>query len=130
MKQFSPKTREYRLLKHYWKLYLMDYDKLNKSEPQWFAHLKDRLTQEQLVVEGLGLSEQFTHTYFSAHSLVKAFQTRDYSAFITALGEVENVSPQLAQSIKSFIHNKQLIKNMTAGKLSNGPVEGTNRKIK
>lgn len=33
MKRFSPKTREHRLLKHYWKLYLMDYDKLNKSEP-------------------------------------------------------------------------------------------------
>ena len=33
-------------------------------------------------------------------------------------------------NIKSFIKNRQLIKNMTTGRLSNGPVEGVNRKIK
>ena len=33
-------------------------------------------------------------------------------------------------NIKSFIKNQQLIKNMTTGRLSNGPVEGVNRKIK
>ncbi|WP_187332632.1 transposase, partial [Lactiplantibacillus plantarum] len=50
--------------------------------------------------------------------------------FKAALGHVENVSPQLMTNIKSFIKNRQLIKNMTTGRLSNGPVEGVNRKIK
>ncbi len=93
-------------------------------------HLKDRLTQEQLVHEGLDLNQQFTQTYLIAHDLVKAFQNRDYSAFITILGKVENVSPQLMTTIKTFIHNKQLIANMASGNLSNGPIEGVNRKIK
>ena len=108
----------------------MDYDRLEKTKPQWFNHLKDRLTQEQLVYEGLNLNEQFTQTYFTAHELVKAFQKRDYHAFITALSHVENVSPQLTTNIKTFIHNKHLIENMDNGRLSNGPVEGINRKIK
>lgn len=130
MKQFKPDTREYRTLKHYWRLYLMSYDNLEKAKPQWFSHLKDRLTQEQLVHEGLDLNQQFTQTYLIAHDLVKAFQSRDYSAFITILGKVENVSPQLMTTIKTFIHNKQLIANMASGNLSNGPIEGVNRKIK
>lgn len=108
----------------------MNYEALETSKPQWFAHLKDRLTQEQVVQEGLGLSEQFTQTYYSAHRLVRAFQKRDYQAFIDTLGEVENISPQLTTTVKTFIKNKQLIKNMDTGKLSNGPIEGTNRKIK
>lgn len=130
MKRFNPKSREYRVLKYYWRLYLKGYDSLEKRKPQWFAHLKDRMTPEQLVVAGLNLDQQFRQTYQAAHALVKAFQKRDYRSFKAALGHVENVSPQLMTNIKSFIKNRQLIKNMTTGRLSNGPVEGVNRKIK
>lgn len=88
---------------------------LKKINPQWFSHLKDCLTQE-----GLNLNEQFAQTYLTAHELVKAFQALDYRAFIADLSRVENVSSQLMINIKTSIHNKQLIKNMTAGQLSNG----------
>ena len=98
---------------------------LKKINPQWFSHLKDCLTQE-----GLNLNEQFAQTYLTAHELVKAFQALDYRAFIPDLSRVENVSSQLMINIKTSIHNKQLIKNMTAGQLSNEPIEGVNRKLK
>lgn len=62
--------------------------------------------------------------------LIWAFHNRDYTAFLDALACVENVSPQLETTVKTFIHRKRLIKNMTHGKLSNGPIEGINRKIK
>ncbi|AVK62550.1 ISL3 family transposase [Lactobacillus sp. CBA3605] len=130
MKRFAPDTREYRVLKYYWRLYLKDYSKLEKDKPQWFSHLKDHLTQEQLILEGLDLNEEFANTYYSAHELVEAIRSRNYVAFIEALGRVENVSPQLLQTIKTFIKNKQFIKNMTECSLSNGPIEGVNRKIK
>ncbi|PRO84058.1 ISL3 family transposase, partial [Lactiplantibacillus pentosus] len=84
--RFNPKSREYRLLKYYWRLYLKDYDSLEKRNPQWFAHLKDRMTQEQLVVAGLNLDQQFRQTYQAAHALVKSFQKRDYRSFEAALG--------------------------------------------
>lgn len=130
MKRFKADTREYRTLKHYWRLYLMSYEALEKDQPQWFSHLRDRLTQEQLVWAGLSLNKKFENTYFSAHALVEAFRNRDYEAFIAALSGVEDVSPQLFTTIKTFIKNRQLIKNMTNSRLSNGPIEGVNRKIK
>ena len=103
---------------------------LEKRKTQWFAHLKDRMAQEQLVVTVLNLDQQFRQTYQAVHALVKAFQKRNYRSFKSALGHIKNVSPQLMTNIKSFIKNRQLIKNMTTGRLSNGPVEGVNRKIK
>ncbi len=74
MKRFNPKSREYRVFKYYWRLYLKDYDNLEKRKPQWFAYIKNRMTQEQLVVAGLNLDQQFRQTYQAAHALVKAFQ--------------------------------------------------------
>jgi len=130
MRRFPQNTREYRILKHYWRLYLKSYKDLEKNKKQWYSHLKDHLTQEQLVLDGLDLSEEFANTYYSAHALVEAIRSRDYDAFIEALGEVENVSPQLLTTIKTFIQKKQFIENMTKCSISNGPIEGINRKIK
>ncbi|WP_460730478.1 transposase, partial [Nocardia heshunensis] len=109
MRRFPQNTREYRILKHYWRLYLKSYKDLEKNKKQWYSHLKDHLTQEQLVLDGLDLSEEFANTYYSAHALVEAIRSRDYDAFIEALGEVENVSPQLLTTIKTFIQKKQFI---------------------
>lgn len=75
MKRFNPQSREYRVLKYYWRLYLKDYDGLEKRKSQWFAHLKDCMTRVQLVVAGLNLDQQFRQTYQAAHALVKAFQS-------------------------------------------------------
>ncbi|MCM6840603.1 transposase, partial [Levilactobacillus brevis] len=55
MKKYHPNTPEYRVLKSYWRLYLMNYEALEKSQPQWFSHLRNRLTQEQLIWSGLNL---------------------------------------------------------------------------
>ncbi|XPL32212.1 transposase [Levilactobacillus brevis] len=81
MKKYHPNTPEYRVLKSYWRLYLMNYEALEKSQPQWFSHLRNRLTQEQLIWSGLNLSHEFENTYFTAHKLVEAFRSRDYAAF-------------------------------------------------
>lgn len=106
MKQFKPNTREYRILKFYWRFYLKSYGSLEATKIWWFSHLKDRQTQEQLVQEGLGLSERFMHTYFSAHQLVKAFQDRDYTGYLKALDRVENVNPQLMTTVKKLYSSK------------------------
>ena len=35
MKKFKKQSREYKILKSHWKLYLMKYDKLNKTTPYY-----------------------------------------------------------------------------------------------
>ena len=41
-----------------------------KRKTQWFAHLKDRMAQEQLVVTVLNLDQQFRQTYQAAQEAV------------------------------------------------------------
>lgn len=124
MKLFNKKSRQYRVFKYHWRLFLKSYEDLEKDKTQWFPHLKDRLTQEQVVWEGLDLSEAFKNTYFSTHRLVESIRKRDYKAFIEALGLVENISPQLEETIKTFIQKQIFIQNMMGCALSNGPNRG------
>ena len=130
MRHFDKDTKEYRILKHHWRLFLKAYDDLEKRKPQWFPHLKDWDTQEQLVVEGLEIDSTFQHTYFVAHGLTEALRNRNYQQFIEVLDHPGKVSPQLETTIKTYRKHLTLIKNMMACQYSNGPVEGVNRKIK
>ncbi|AUJ30954.1 MULTISPECIES: ISL3 family transposase [Liquorilactobacillus] len=130
MHRFTQNSREYRVLKHHWRLFLKTYSDLNQHKPQWFAHLKNWFTQEQLVWQGLELDSTFQHTYFVAHSLVDALRNRDYLKFIQTLNRADKVSPQLETTIRTYRKYLPLIKNMMANNYSNGPLEGINRKIK
>lgn len=53
MKKFDKKYLKYKLLKHHWKLYLKEYSDLNKTKSFYDWHIKDSLTQEQIVVDGM-----------------------------------------------------------------------------
>lgn len=131
MKKYPHTSKAYRLLKHNWRLYLMNYNRLEQRKPQWFAHLRDHLTQEQLVWEGLSLNDKFENTYFVVHQLTNALRQRKYDEFCAALTQSKAVSPQLMSTIKTFKKYQKLIENMmNCPKLSNGPLEGINRKIK
>lgn len=52
MRQFKHTDRRYILLKYYWKSYLKSYDQLEIKQVKYYQHLKNRLTQEQIVEEG------------------------------------------------------------------------------
>ena len=56
MKKFKRTSREYKLLKSPWKLYLKKYQALDKIHPHYNWHYKDSLTQEQVVNEGIACS--------------------------------------------------------------------------
>lgn len=62
IKQFQKHSREYKLLKSTWKLYLMKYDKLNKTKPYYDCHFKDYLTQEHVVLDGLDCDKTLENT--------------------------------------------------------------------
>lgn len=58
MKQFNKSSREYKLLKSPWKLYLMRYDRLNRT------NFKDYLTQEHVVLGSLDCDQTLENTYW------------------------------------------------------------------
>ena len=49
MKKHKKGSREYNLLKDYWKLCLKPFDDLKKAKPYYPPRLKGTLTQEQIV---------------------------------------------------------------------------------
>ena len=64
MKQFNKSSREYKLLKSPWKLYLMRYDRLNRTTPYYDWHFKDYLTQEHVVLDSLDCDPTLENTYW------------------------------------------------------------------
>ena len=64
MKQFNKSSREYKLLKSPWKLYLMRYDRLNRTTPYYDWHFKDYLTQEHVVLGSLDCDQTLENTYW------------------------------------------------------------------
>lgn len=130
MRRFTKDSREYRILKYHWRLFLKSYDDLEKRKPQWFTHLKGWFTQEQIVTMGLAIDPMFKYTYFSGHSLTDALRKRNYLSFIKTLEFSGKISPKLEATIGMYYKHLSLIQNMMDSTYSNGPVEGINRKIK
>ncbi len=64
MKQFNKSSREYKLLKSPWKLYLMRYDRLNRTAPYYDWHFKDYFTQEHVVLDSLDCDQTLENTYW------------------------------------------------------------------
>lgn len=72
MKQFKKQSREYKLLKSTWKLYLMKYDKLNKKTPYYDWHFN----QEHVVLDGLDCSKDLENTYWVMQDFMPAIQNK------------------------------------------------------
>lgn len=130
MKHYNVDSSEYRLLKFHWRLFLMNYDRLEKNKPQWFPHLHDHLTQEAVVARGLNLDETFANTYRIAHEIIESCQKRNWNQFAQALSETATVNPLLKTVTNTFKKQRKPIQNMMSCTYSNGPLEGVNREIK
>lgn len=130
MKQFKKQSREYKLLKSTWKLYLMKYDKLNKQTPYYDWHFKDYLTQEHVVLDGLDCNKDLENTYWVMQDFRTAIKNKDEKQIIHLLHSKQAVGKQMHQTLLTFKHNYTGILNGISSSYSNGCLEGVNRKIK
>lgn len=130
MKQFNKQSREYKLLKSTWKLYLMKYDILNKTKPYYDWHFKDYLTQEQVVLDGLDCSKVLENTYWVMQDFMEAIKNKDTRRIIELLHSKQPIGKQMHQTLTTFKHNYSGVLNGLTSTYSNGCLEGVNRKIK
>ena len=130
MKQFNKRSREYKLLKSPWKLYLMKYDKLNKTTPYYDWHFKDCLTQEHVVLDGLDCDQTLENTYWVMQDFMTAIQDNDEKKVIHLLHSKQSVGKQMHQTLLTFKRNYSGVLNGITSTYSNGCLEGVNRKIK
>lgn len=102
MKKYHKGSREYNLLKYYWKLYLKPFDDLEKTKPHYKWHLKDTLTQEQIVTDGLALSEESENTYNLLQDISKALINKNVSDLRKLFNCKDTIGYQMNITLKTF----------------------------
>lgn len=130
MKKFDKQSLEYKLLKRHWKLYLKKYSDLNKTSPFYDWHIKDSLTQEQIVLDGLDCNEALANTYYLMQDFMEALDNKDSEKVQTLLKVNIPVGSQMTTTLKTFNHYLRRVLNGVTSPYSNGCLEGKNRKIK
>ncbi|GAC46244.1 transposase [Pediococcus acidilactici NGRI 0510Q] len=129
MYQFQWNSREYRLLKYYWRLYLKPFNQLESKNPTWKSHLKDRLTSEQVISEGISTNSGFSEVYFAAQSIADAIRHQDKEKLLQPF-RTKTTNPYLRTLLNTFKTRIKSIVHALYSLLSNGRIEGTIRKIK
>ena len=131
MKKFKRTSRECKLLKAPWKLYLKKYQELDKIHPHYNWHYKDSLTQEQVVIEGMACSMELTNAYnLLLQSFYDALAAKDPQAIKEVIHAKEDVGGQMHQTLLTFKHNLKAVINGITSNYFNGCLKGFNRKIK
>ena len=130
MKKHKKGSWKYNLLKYYWKLYLKPFDDLEKVKPCYQSRLKDTLTQEQIVADGLSLNNELENTYNLMQDISKALKDRDTKKLRNLIQSKDHVGNMMHTTLNTFKRNLHDILNAAKFDESNGCLEGTNRKIK
>ena len=97
---------------------------------QKHIHLKDTLTQEQIVTDGLALSEELENTYNLLQDISKALINKNVSDLRKLLNCKDTIGYQMNITLKTFKRCLHDLLNAARFTESNGCLKGTNRKIK
>lgn len=124
--------RDYSKLKKQWRLVLKNEWDLNHKD--YYSHrLYDGLVSEYIMTNYLAeRSPELLKTYILINRLKSALERRNFQAFETILMEAKKYRyPRKVRTVLQTLEKYlKSIKNSFKYTLSNGPVEGTNNKIK
>lgn len=130
MKKHKNGSREYSLLKYYWKLYLKPFESLEKVKPYYRPKLKDTLSQEQIVAKGVSLSSELENTYDLMQDISKALRDRDTDELKHLIKSRNHAGSVMRTTLSTFRRNLHDILNAAKFDESNGCLDGINCKIK
>lgn len=135
MNQFRYGTKEekrkYRLLKRFWRLLLKDSLQLDSSDYRYNRSFQRPMTQKSIVDELLSFDAVLKCAYETCQTLYYHYQEKQANRFFDELSSLDKQLPKWFQKKLTFFQKyKQGITNSFNLPYSNGPVEGTNNKIK
>jgi len=130
MKRYPKQTKEYRLLKFAWKLYLKHEYDLDAKRLFYDRHLRQQLTQQERVQLGLELDETLANTYTIMQGIMTCLKSHNQADLVNYLTHNDPLSSPMAATLTTFKQNSAIILNASKFKYSNGPIEGINRMIK
>lgn len=129
MKQLKKQSLEYKLLKSTWKLYLIKYDKLNKTTPYYDCHFKDYLTQEHVVLDSVECNKDLENTYWIMQDFMAAIKDKKEKTVTHLLYSKQTVDKQMHQTLLTFKRNYSGVLNEITSTYSNEHLEEDYHKI-
>lgn len=124
------KSRTYKILKNQWRIYKKSADKLVADKRVYRFRNHEFLTDYEVLDIGLSCSNRFKATWETYQALLTAIHTQDFVAFKRTIDNYTPLKTDLDITINTIKRNLKYIKNSINYKYSNGPIEGTIRKIK
>ena len=130
MKEYGTNTHEYRALKHYWKLLMAkecQLDYLHYYSRRNFYHAC--LSNQDVVERLLNFSPELRAAYEYYQDLIAAISHRSQTLLDQLIKR--NNLPNIMRRVKRTLakHRQEIIASFYT-RLTNGPIEGTNNKIK
>ena len=130
MKVYGPNTHEYRALKHYWKLLMAKESQLD------YLHCYSRrnfqyhwLSNQEVVERLLNFSPDLRAAYEYYQDLITAISHHS-QALLDQLIKQNNLPNSMRRVKRTLAKHRQEIIASFYTRLTNGPIEGTNNKIK
>ena len=130
MKEYGPNTHEYRVLKHYWKLLMAKESQLD------YLHYYSRrnfryawLSNQEVVNRLLSFSPDLRAAYEYYQDLITAIDQRS-QALLNQLIKRRDLPITLRRVKRTLRKHRQEIIASFYTRLTNGPIEGANNKIK
>lgn len=133
MNQAGNGSHQWRALKHFWKLILTPAGLL-KYDNYWsrrnFGYTQ--LTDVEVIQRLLAFNDDLKQAYRYYQDLILAINHRSKDEFNHLLAIKWTQLPQSLQKVQRTLrrHRKEIITSFKYGDYTNGPVEGTNNKIK
>ena len=130
MKEYGSNTHEYRALKHYWKLLMAkkgQLDYLHYYSRRNFRHAW--LSNQEVVERLLNFSLELRAAYEYYQDLITAISHRSHT-LLDQLIKRANLPATLKRVKRTLAKHRQEIIASFYTRLTNGPIEGTNNKIK
>nr|WP_268226892.1 ISL3 family transposase [Ligilactobacillus salitolerans] len=131
MKQYGAKSHEGRALKRFWKLLVKDSNKVDYQEHKTRINFQRRpLTDSEVVDRLLKMSPELAQAYKYYQDLLLAVNRKDAVLLEELLNSPQKLPEVMKKVNKTLLKHFDEIVNSFKTSYSNGPVEGTNNKIK
>lgn len=122
---------KYSRLKRFWKLFLKDSNSLDSSTYRYNRSFKRPMTGKAIVDELLTYDHTLKIAYETCQYLMYYFKQGKSRHFFDLIYSLDNRLPKwFRKKLTFFKKYKRGIKNALSTTYSNGPLEGTNNKIK
>ena len=132
MSNFPKQSMEYKRLKRYWRLFLKNEAKLNRTDFKHYTHFNHWISEQTLVKTSIAVDPMLEATYDALQLLlydIKAKNTFKLKFDLNTLLN-ENISDYMKTSISSLLKYMGYVENALKYEYSNGTIEGLNNYIK